>query len=398
MRKFDQVFWGGIIGDASSMGFHWLYDPDRIKAAGGDTPEFHDPDPSLYVGVSPFVHQGKKAGDITQYGDQLLVMLKALAKNKGVFSQAEYEKEFASFFGPGGRYVGYIDRPTEMVLYNLKKRERDAYANARTFDNGLSKVQKGVLEDKVMATFKLYDENKSKEQNIERLDEIVLISQDYKRDSEVDRKKIEYCKNMFNVVYDSKSDLCGDEGDDQFPAIVKFPPIVALYHDKENFPDIIDVVTRLTNNNDRSVSYGRVYAAMLATAIRTGDKDAVIEAAKESANSEIREIIDAALARIAEPNVDVTGYFGRSCHLPFGLPQNIHLISNCNTYVDAMRMNILAAGDNAGRGIMIGAIYAALYGVGGDQGVPQAWIDKVTIKQEIDELLSMIPSTPEPSC
>jgi hypothetical protein len=152
MRKFDEVFWGGIIGDASSMGFHWLYDPDRIKAAGGDTPEFHDPDPSLYVGVSPFVHHGKKAGDITQYGDQLLVMLKALAKNKGIFSQAEYEKEFASFFGPGGRYVGYIDRPTEMVLYNLKKRERDAYAKARTFDNGLSKVQRGVLEDKVMAT------------------------------------------------------------------------------------------------------------------------------------------------------------------------------------------------------------------------------------------------------
>jgi ADP-ribosylglycohydrolase len=201
---------------------------------------------------------------------------------------------------------------------------------------------------------------------------------------------------MFNVVYDSKNDLCGDEGDDQFPAIVKFPPIVALYHDKENFSNIVDVVTRLTNNNDRSVSYGRVYAAMLAAAIRTGDKDAVIEAAKESANPEIREIIDAALARIDEPNVDVTGYFGRSCHLPFGLPQNIHLISNCNSYVDAMRMNILAAGDNAGRGIMIGAIYAALYGVGGDQGVPQAWIDKVTIKQEIDELLSMVPSTPEP--
>ena len=381
-----------MVADAASMGFHWLYEHDQIKAGGGDTPEFHNPDPSLYVDGwgSVCVHHGKKAGDITHYGDQLLVMLKALTTNDGEFSQAEYEKEFASHFGPGGRYVGYIDRPTEVVLYNLKKRERDAYAKAKTFDNGISKEQRGVLEDKVMVQFKFFDNKKSKEQNLERLAQRVLNSQDYKRDSEVDKKKIEYCQNMLNVVYESQNYLSGDEGDDQFPAIVKLPPIVALYHDKENFSDIVDVATRLTNNNDRSVNYAKVHAAMLATAIRTGSKDAVLEAAKESANPEIREIIDAALARVAEPNAEVTAYFGKSCHLPFGLPQNIHLIANCATYVDAVRMNILAAGDNAGRAITIGAIYAALYGIGGDQGVPQAWIDKVTIKPEIDELLSMM--------
>ena len=391
MNKLNEVCWGGMVGDAASMGFHWLYDPDRIKATGGDTPEFYDADPSVFADVQgTFVHHGKKAGNITHYGDQLLVMMRALAKTKGEFSQAEYEKEFASHFGPGGAYVGYIDRPTQVVLYNLKKRDRDAYAEARTFDNGLSEVQRGLLEDKVMVQFNFYDDNKSKEQNLERLAEIVLISQDYKRDSEIDRKKIEYCQNMFSIVYDSQKYLCGDEGDDQFPSIVKLPPIVALYHDKENFSEIVDVATRLTNNNDRSVSYAKVHAAMLATAIRTGDKDAVIEAAKENANPEIREIIDAALDRVAEPNTVVAEYFGKSCHLPLGLPQNIHLLANCDSYVDAVRMNILAAGDNAGRGVTIGAIYAALYGIGGDQGVPQAWIDKVTIKPEMDELLSMM--------
>ena len=391
MTKLNDVVWGGMVGDAASMGFHWLYDPDRIKAAGGDTPEFHDPDPSAYVDVrGAFVHHGKKAGDITHYGEQLLVMLRALAKTNGEFSQAEYEKEFASHFGPGGRYVGYIDRPTEVVLYNLKKRDRDAYAKARSFDNGLDEVTRDGLDNKVMSQFKLYDYNKSKEQNLERLSDVVLISQNYKRDAEIDKKKIEYCLNMFNVVYDSNKDLCGDEGDDQFPSIVKLPPLIALYHDKENFAEIVEVATRLTNNNDISVNYAKVHAAMLATAITTGDKNAVIEAAKESANPEIGEIIDAVLARVAEPNVEVTAFFGQSCYLPYGLPANIHLLANCDTYVDAVRMNILAAGDNAGRAVTIGAIYAALYGIGGDQGVPQAWIDKVTIKPEMDELLSMM--------
>ena len=373
MNKFDEVFWGGLVADAASMGFHWLYDQQRIKDAGGDNPEFRDPDPALYElnhqQDSTFVHHGKKAGDITQYGEQLLIMLKALANNKGEFSQAEYEKEFAGFFGPGGHYVGYIDRPTEVVLYNLKKRERDAYEKARSFDNGLTEKEKGVLEDEVMVKFKFYDETKTMAENLKLLDRWIVIKQDYNRDTEKDRQRIEYCRNMFKVVYSSKKYLCGDEGDDQFPAIVKLPPLVALYHDRENFAKIVDVATRLTNNNDIAVSYARVYAAMLAAAIKTRNRDAVLEAAKESANSEISEIIKAALAKVAEPNTSVAQYFGLSCHLPYGLPQNIHLIATCDNYVDAIRMNILAAGDNAGRSIMIGAIYAALYGVESEKGV-----------------------------
>lgn len=394
MKKVEEVVWGSLVADAASMGFHWLYDQERLKHAAGNRPEFHDPDPSLYElnhqQDSTFVHHGKKAGDITQYAEQLLIMVKALAKNNGVFSQAEYEKEFARFFGAGGPYVGYIDRPTEVVLYNLKKRERDAYAEARAFNNGLTEEEKGVLEDEVMVKFKFYDETKNLEENLELLDRWVLIKQDYKRDTEKDQKRIEYCRNMFNIVLNSKSYLCGDIGDDQFPAIVKLPPIVALYHDKENFAEIVDISTRLTNNNEISVSYARVYAAMLAAAIETNSRDAVIESARESANPEIREIIDAALDMVAKPNREVASYFGLSCHLPYGLPQNIHLIANCDNYVDAVRMNIFAAGDNAGRSIMIGAIYAALYGVGTDNGIPQIWIDQVTRKEEFSQLLAKL--------
>ena len=395
MRIFDQVVWGGLVADGASMGFHWLYDHGRIKKAGGDAPEFHDPNPDLYElnhqQDSTFVHHGKKAGDMTQYGDQLMVMVRSLAKSGGKLNQAEYETEFARYFGPGGPYVGYIDRPTEVVLYNLKKRERDAYAEARAFENGLTAEEKGVLEDEVMVKFKFYDDDLSIEENLELLDRWVIIKQDYKRDNEKDQKRIEYCRHMFKVVHESKRYLCGDVGDDQFPAVVKLPPVVALYHDKPNFDKMVDLATRLTNNSDLAVSYARVYAAMLAAAIETKDKATVIEAARESANPEILEMIDESLARVAEPNSDVAHYFGMSCHLPYGLPQNIHLIANCDSYVDAVRMNILAAGDNSGRSIMLGAIYAALYGIDGVRGIPSEWMNKLTKRDEISELLSQIP-------
>ena len=394
MNQFEQIIWGGLVADAATMGFHWLYDQERVRKAGGDTPEFHDPDPTLYQlnhqQDSTFVHHGKRAGDITQYGEQLLVMLRALANHDGELNQAAYEKEFARVFGSGGPYVGYIDRPTEVVLYNLKKRERDAYADARSFESDLTDEEKGVLDDEVMVKFKFYDEGLNLEENLELLDRWVLIKQDYKRDNEKDKQRIAYCRHMFNVVYQSNKQLCGDVGDDQFPAIVKLPPIVALYHDKVNFADMVALATRLTNNNEISVRYAKVYAAMLAAAIETREKDAVLLAAKANADAEIREMIDAALARIDQPNTEVAHYFGLSCHLPYGLPQNIHLIANCDNYVDAIRMNILAAGDNAGRSVMLGAIYAALYGIDGEQGLPSAWIDKVSRKREIVDLLTSI--------
>ena len=129
---------------------------------------------------------------------------------------------------------------------------------------------------------------------------------------------------------------------------------------------------------------------MLATAIGTKSREAVIEAAKEAANSEIGAMIEAGLAKVGEPNTVVAEYFGTSCHLPYGLRQNIHLIANCDNYVDAVRTNILAAGDNVGRSIMIGAICAALYGVGTEKGIPDAWIERVNRKQEVFDLLARI--------
>jgi ADP-ribosylglycohydrolase len=396
MSAVETVSWGALAADAATMGFHWMYDQNTIKKLGGDTPEFFDPEVSspFYTRSaeleSTFVHAGRKPGDMTQYGEQLLVIIKALAKNGGRLIQTEYEQEFKRFFGPGGPWVGYIDRPTGRVLYNLEKRNRDAYERARSFDNGLTESEKDVLDDEVRVCFKFYDDSKSVEENLEILDGWVLRKSDYKRDPRKDRMRIDYCRNMFFTVRDCEKEPCGDVGDDQFPAIAKLPPVVALYRDEENYDAMVELAVRVTNHNNKAVAYARVYADMLKAAIETQDKEAVISAAKASANAEISEAIDDALAMLEKPHREVGQFFGPSCHLPYGLPQTIHLISNCTNYVDGVRMNISVGGDNAGRSIMVGAILAALYGVDSKNGLPQSWIEKLTKREEITELLSRL--------
>ena len=107
---------GAFVADAASLGFHWLYDQERIAALAGDAPEFHTPTATDFDGVKGyFAHGGKPAGALSHYGVQCLVMLRALAET-GTYSRENYETEFQQAFGYGGTFVGYIDRPTRATL------------------------------------------------------------------------------------------------------------------------------------------------------------------------------------------------------------------------------------------------------------------------------------------
>lgn len=107
---------GALVADAASMGFHWLYDQERIANLGSDTPEFRTPDPADFEGTKGFfAHAGKPAGALSHYGEQCLVMYRALASQNG-YDRATYEAEFQKAFGYGGTYSGYIDRPTRATL------------------------------------------------------------------------------------------------------------------------------------------------------------------------------------------------------------------------------------------------------------------------------------------
>lgn len=66
-----------LIGDAISLGSHWVYDTDKV--------EEHFPDVvSEYTApkLAKF-HEGKKAGDFTHYGEQAFALLKSIYENEG---------------------------------------------------------------------------------------------------------------------------------------------------------------------------------------------------------------------------------------------------------------------------------------------------------------------------
>jgi hypothetical protein len=114
---------GALIADSAALGLHWIYDSARIAeieaARGPRGLVFLQPEEANYAGGKGyFAHGGKMSGESSSYGEVCLLMLQHLAKH-GRFNRVEYQSEYRACFGPGGKYVGYIDSPTRFTLRTL---------------------------------------------------------------------------------------------------------------------------------------------------------------------------------------------------------------------------------------------------------------------------------------
>lgn len=127
---------GALIADSATLGLHWIYDPKRIaeiEASKGLV--FLQPEASHYTGIKGyFAHGDKVAGESTVYGEVCLLMLQHLVKY-GNFNRIEYQAEFRAYFGPGGKYIGYVDSPTRQTLYTLIPLDPAAFPAASGADD-----------------------------------------------------------------------------------------------------------------------------------------------------------------------------------------------------------------------------------------------------------------------
>lgn len=121
-QRKQSALMGALVADAASLGAHWIYDIDRLRdlrARHGGL-AFLPVDPQNYAGhqIGYFAHGARRSGQGTQYGVALALTLRSL-RARGGFDLAAHQQAFAAYFGAGGGYVGYVDRPTRGTLANL---------------------------------------------------------------------------------------------------------------------------------------------------------------------------------------------------------------------------------------------------------------------------------------
>ena len=106
-KKRQAAVMGAFVADALSLGVHWVYNTAVIDKKFGRVERYYDPLTSY--------HKGKRAGDFTHYGDQMLVLLETLDKEKG-FDALRFARSWREFFSD---YTGYFDKATKATLENM---------------------------------------------------------------------------------------------------------------------------------------------------------------------------------------------------------------------------------------------------------------------------------------
>lgn len=161
-EKIEAALLGAYVADAAALGFHWLYDAGRIAELADGAPAFREPDARDFDGFKGvFVHPGKRAGDLSQYGAQLRVAVQSMLATDGEFDVTDFQDRFAATFGPGGLWAGYIDKATKGTLANIAADRRDP---------------SGIDDDQVPAIARLPAVMAAKAVSAEEIDRVIAIT------------------------------------------------------------------------------------------------------------------------------------------------------------------------------------------------------------------------------
>lgn len=374
---------GALVADAATMGFHWLYSQSRIAQLAPERPEFRNPTASDYDGnVGYFAHAAKQAGELSHYGEQCLVMLKSLVANGGSYDRHHYQEQFRSHFGYGGEFVGYIDRPTRQTLDTIYRVEFEALDMAESLPySGDARQRQGILI-KVLAAAKRY-------QGKRLLEETQALADSTDQPDQA----LEYIHALVKAL-DGTNDYPGAI-DEQLPAISKLPPLVACYADSADLLAMSTSAIKVTNNTPRAIDFGTVCTHVLSAVVQGEAIDSAISTGVAAATDVTRDLLGKVLAQDASVR-EVTRQYGLHCDLGSGVPSVMFNLQSATSFVDAIRSNLYAGGDNCGRAIMLGAACGGIFGVGGDRGIPDEWIDRLhngdRIQEDIDQLFDFATS------
>ena len=290
------MLFGSFVGDALALGPHWVYNTNVIDKKFGRVQQYFDPLVSY--------HAGKKKGDFTHYGDQMLLLLESLASASG-FDRTQFAKAWQSFFND---YEGYRDKATLTTLQNMTE--------------GNNILESGSSSD----------------------------------------------------------DLGG---------AARIGPIVYRYaNDMTSAIQAARYQTALTHNNP-SVLDSAEFFVRLAIRALAGEKpsEAVPHLLEDYfQDTDIGDTVSLGLASQDKDTRTIIAAFGQMCSVEAALPGTIHLITQYeNDFKEALVENVMAGGDSAARGMLVGMVLGAYHGF---DALPKDWVDTLNARGRIEESLA----------
>ena len=174
----------------------------------------------------------------------------------------------------------------------------------------------------------------------------------------------------------------------------RMAPLILRYgEDADALSDAARDQTARTHGGEDAILAARFIARTVAAALGGADP---VSAMRETAERDefqatrLPDWLEAGLMAANRESVAAIGHFGRACDTVMVFPGAVQLIAR---YPDDLRealiQSVMAGGDSASRGMMVGMILGARLGM---DAIPEAWIDGLNHREEIEANIARVSS------
>jgi ADP-ribosylglycohydrolase len=169
-------------------------------------------------------------------------------------------------------------------------------------------------------------------------------------------------------------------------------PLVFRYQDDlDTLVETARDQTRMTHNNPDVIDGAEFFARVSWLVLRGTSPIAALEAVSSERfhKSSLWHWVRDGIESKAAESVSAIARFGQSCHVDDAFAGVVHLIAKYeNNLEEALVQGVMAGGDSAGRGMVVGMVLGAYMG---EKGLPRQWVSGLQRRREIMDLLDKIP-------
>jgi len=171
----------------------------------------------------------------------------------------------------------------------------------------------------------------------------------------------------------------------------RIAPLVFLYHkDPETLVKAARAQTQMTHNNPLVIDSAEFFARVCCKVLGgTSPVKAMTEvAAHRFRGLPLPTWVKEGMESAGKDSVSTIARFGQSCHTDEAFPGVVHLIAKYEKDLkEALVQAVMAGGDSAGRGLIVGMVLGAHLG---DKGLPKEWVSGLKRGNDIFRLLDQI--------
>jgi len=182
----------------------------------------------------------------------------------------------------------------------------------------------------------------------------------------------------------------GSPSDDLAGASRIAPLVCAYRNDLDELVQSARAQTRMTHSNPLTIQSAEFFARV---SHRVLHGSSPVEALNQVSQSHFRhsplfEWVQKGLSSADTDSIRTIVSFGQSCHTPEAFPGVVHLIARHeNNLKEALNQSVMAGGDSAARGMLVGMILGAHAGV---SALPPHWLDELRERERILGLLARL--------